>query len=57
LPVTCSLENLGEEFVQPVTDQIFEIFEETKTNVPVLYLLSKGADPTGAIDEYAKKKK
>jgi dynein heavy chain len=50
-------EVLGEEFVQPVTDQIFEIFEETKTNVPVLYLLSKGADPTGAIDEYAKKKK
>ena len=48
---------LGDEFVQPVTDQISSIFEETKPNVPVLYLLSAGADPTGNIDEFAKKKK
>lgn len=26
-------------------------------NVPVLYLLSAGADPTNSIDEFGKKKK
>jgi len=50
-------EVLGEEFVMPVTDQLQEIFDETKPNLPVLYLLSTGADPTGSIDEFAKKKK
>jgi len=50
-------EVLGEEYVQPVTDQIKDIYEESKTNKPVLYLLSLGADPTGPIDEFAKKKK
>jgi dynein heavy chain len=48
---------LGDEFTQPVTDQIAEIFEETMNNKPVLYLLSAGADPTNNIDEFAKKKK
>jgi len=37
---------LGEEFIKPVTDQIDEIFEESNPHVPVLYLLSAGADPT-----------
>jgi len=50
-------EVLGNEYVQPVTDQIADIFEESRPNLPVLYLLSKGADPTGPIDEFAKKKK
>jgi len=50
-------EVLGEEYVMPVTDQLQEIFEETGPSVPVLYLLSRGADPTGSIDEFAKKKK
>jgi len=50
-------EVLGAEYVMPVTDQLSEIFEETKPSVPVLYLLSRGADPTGAVDEFAKKKK
>jgi dynein heavy chain len=50
-------EVLGEEYVMPVTDQIAQIFDETKPNCPVLYLLSAGADPTGNIDEFAKKKK
>ena len=48
---------LGEEYIMPITDQIADIFEESKPNVPVLYLLSAGADPTGTIDEFAKKKK
>jgi len=50
-------EVLGDEYVQPVTDQIAEIFDESEPHVPVLYLLSAGADPTGPIDEFAKKKK
>ena len=41
----------------PVTDQIVEIWEESLSNKPVLFLLSAGADPTNNIDEFAKKKK
>lgn len=48
---------LGEEFVAPVTDQIADTYEESAPNVPILFLLSPGADPTGTIDEFAKKKK
>jgi dynein heavy chain len=48
---------LGEEYVQPVTDLINEIYEEMNPHIPVLYLLSAGADPTGSVDEYAKKHK
>jgi len=48
---------LGEEYVAPVTDMMIDIYEETRPNKPVLYLLSAGADPTGSIDEYAKKHK
>lgn len=50
-------EVLGEEYVHPVTDTIDELWQESKVNIPVLYLLSAGADPTATIDEYAKKKK
>jgi len=48
---------LGEEYIQPVTDFMNEIYDETLYNKPVLYLLSAGADPTGSIDDYAKKHK
>lgn len=50
-------ETLGDEYVKPVTDQIADLYDESKKNVPILYILSAGADPTGPIDEYAKKKK
>lgn len=50
-------ETLGPYYVSPVTDQPIEIFVETAPNVPVLYLLSTGADPTGTIDALAQKKK
>jgi len=33
------------------------LYEETRPDRPVLYLLSPGSDPTGSIDEFAKKKK
>jgi len=48
---------LGDDYVQPTTDQIAGIWEESGVNIPVLYLLSSGADPTTSIDEYAKKKR
>ena len=41
----------------PVTDQILEVFEETTPTRPVLYLLAPGSDPTGTIDELARKKR
>jgi len=50
-------EVLGDEYVQPVTDQISDMFEESQRQIPVLYLISAGSDPTGSIDEYAKKRK
>lgn len=48
---------LGDEYTEPVTDLINQIYEETTYNRPVLYLLSAGSDPTGTIDEYARKHK
>ena len=50
-------EKLGPEFVAPVTDSIESIWEESQPLVPVLFLLSAGADPTAAIDEFSRKKK
>jgi dynein heavy chain len=48
---------LGKEFVKPETDKIEEIWAESTNRVPVLFLLSAGADPTGSIEELAKKKR
>lgn len=48
---------LGAEYTDPVTDQIADIYDESQTKIPVLYLLSAGADPTSVIDEFARKKK
>jgi len=48
---------IGSKFTDPVTDQIADMYEETACNIPVLYLLSKGNDPTLTIQELAKKKK
>jgi len=50
-------EVLGDEYSMPVTDQISEIYEESRPNIPILYLLSAGADPSNTIEEFAKKKK
>jgi dynein heavy chain len=48
---------LGDEYMAPVTDQMSEQWEESLPNKPILFLLSAGADPTGSIIEFAKKKK
>lgn len=48
---------LGEDFMAPVTDQIQDVWEESTPSKPVLYLLAPGSDPTGTIDELARKKR
>ena len=48
---------LGEEFMAPITDQITEVWEESEPCKPVVYLLAPGSDPTGTIDELARKKR
>ena len=48
---------LGDEYILPVTDSIEELWAESAPNRPILFLLSAGADPTGSIDEVAKRKK
>lgn len=48
---------LGKDFVKPMNDQIPQIWEESRRDLPILYLLSAGADPTQAIDDFARKKK
>jgi len=45
------------KYTAPVTDSIESIWQESTNRVPILYLLSPGADPTNTIDEFAKKKK
>jgi len=50
-------DKLGPEYVAPVTDSIESIWNESLPLVPVLFLLSAGADPTSSIDEFSKKKK
>jgi dynein heavy chain len=50
-------EELGPAFVQPVTDTIETIYEDMVANVPVIFLLSRGSDPTEGIEALSKKKK
>jgi dynein heavy chain len=48
---------LGHRFISPTTDPILDIFEESGSRKPVLYLLSAGTDPSSMIDELAKRRK
>ena len=48
---------LSPDYAKPVTDSTESIWLESSNRVPILYLLSSGADPTSNIDEFAKKKK
>lgn len=48
---------LGQEYVDPISYPIPDIWAESKYSIPILFLLSPGADPTSAIDEFARKKK
>lgn len=48
---------MGNKFVQPQTDTIEMIYNEVNKDIPVIYLLSPGADPTETIEIFAKKRK
>ncbi|RYE83259.1 MAG: hypothetical protein EOO65_04250, partial [Methanosarcinales archaeon] len=51
------LPGLGERYVEPVTDTIESIYDDSNPRVPITFLLSIGADPTDALEQLAKKKK
>ena len=48
---------LGAKFVEPVTDKLEDIYNEMKNSVPVIFLLSAGADPTDSIIHLCRKRK
>ena len=48
---------MGPRYVEPVTDTIESIYQEMVPGVPVIFLLSVGADPTDAIETLARRKK
>jgi dynein heavy chain len=50
-------EAMGPRYVEPVTDTIESIFDGMVAEVPVIFLLSVGGDPTDSIEVLAKKKK
>lgn len=50
-------EEMGPRFVEPVTDTTESIYDEMVSTVPVIFLLSIGADPTEAIEGLARKRK
>merc|ERR1711871_545204 len=50
-------EEMGERYVEPVTDTIESIFDSSSAEVPVIFLLSTGADPTEPIESLARKRK
>ncbi len=48
---------MGPAYVEPVTDTIEMIYDEMVTEVPVLFLLSVGADPTESVEVLARRRK
>jgi dynein heavy chain len=48
---------MGSRFVEPVSDTVPGVWETSKKDVPMIYLLSKGADPTDDIQKLARKMK
>jgi dynein heavy chain len=48
---------MGEKFTQPVTETIEMTYNDMSTTIPIVYLLSAGADPTDTVETYARKKK
>jgi len=41
---------LGHEYTEPLSYPMADVWAESRYNVPILFLLSPGADPTSAID-------
>ena len=50
-------EEIGPRYVEPVTDTLESIYDEMVKEIPALFLLSVGADPTDAIIQLCRKRK
>eukprot|EP00935_MAST-01C_sp_MAST-1C-sp1_P001668 g1668.t1 len=48
---------IGPDYVEPVTDTMDSIFLSSVKEVPIIFLLSPGADPTEGLETLARKKK
>ena len=48
---------MGPTYVEPVTDTIESVYDDMCSEVPVIFLLSRGADPTDTIEILCRKKK
>ena len=48
---------MGNEYTEPISYPIADVWAESKFSVPILFLLSPGADPTSAIDDFDRRKK
>ncbi|KAJ8610701.1 hypothetical protein CTAYLR_005659 [Chrysophaeum taylorii] len=48
---------LGPKYVEPVAETIETVFDASSPLTPVIYLLSAGADPTDAIETFARRRK
>ena len=52
-----AIDIMGPDYTEPVTDTVENVYDQMLERVPVIYLLSVGADPTDAIETLARKKK
>ena len=52
-----SIPAMGDRFIKPVSDTVDAIYNEMTCLIPVIYLLSAGADPTDSVEMLAKKKR
>jgi dynein heavy chain len=52
-----STPQMGPKYVAPVTYTMESIYDEMEAGTPVIFLLSRGADPTEQIEQLARKRK
>jgi dynein heavy chain, axonemal len=50
-------EQMGERYIEPVVDTVESVADDMTATIPVIYLLSVGADPTEMIENLARKNK
>lgn len=48
---------MGPAYVEPITDTIEMVYNDMSSQIPVIFLLSRGADPTESIEILCRKKK
>jgi len=53
----CNTKEMGHAYVEPITDTIEMLYDSMVPYVPVIFLLSRGADPTESIENLSRKRK